>query len=115
MAATTRAKPEISGAAAAGPAARPTAADDGSGIEALYPPGRRPSHRRGYLDDTLDAYPPRHLYAGKPTPEQVAAAKQLIQERGLLPRNAAKVADTTKRRRPSRPKRPAQAKKPAAT
>src|SRR5206468_13023152 len=51
------------------------------GIEALYPPGRRPTHRRGYIDDTLDAYPPYHvLYRGTPTPEQIQAAKRLAQE-----------------------------------
>jgi len=69
----------------------PSARGDRPDLDALYPPGRRPTRRRGYLDDTLDAHPPAHLYSRNPKPEQVEAAKQLVRERGLLPRAAAKV------------------------
>lgn len=46
-------------------------------------PGRTP--RRGLLDDTLDAHPPYHLYSGKPSPEAIAAARRLMEERGVTP------------------------------
>lgn len=93
--------------------------DERSGIAALYPAGHRPVRRRGYIDDTLDAHPPLHLYSGDPTPEQIEAAKRLVQERGLLPRAAAKArqatsatqADKTSRQR--RQKRVAESKQPA--
>ena len=48
----------------------------------LYPPGHRQSDDPYYLDDTLDAYPPYHLFHGKPTPEAMEAAKRLAAERG---------------------------------
>ena len=51
----------------------------------LYPPGHRQSDDPYYLDDTLDAYPPYHLFRGKPTPEAMEAAKRLAAERGYPP------------------------------
>jgi hypothetical protein len=49
----------------------------------LYPPEHPRKRRRYYFDDTLDACPPLHrLFPGKPTPEAMAAAKQLTAERG---------------------------------
>jgi len=52
-------------------------------LEGLYPPGQPPQpHRRGVIDDTLDVHPPYHLLRGKPTPEDMAAAKQLAAEHG---------------------------------
>lgn len=55
-------------------------------LENLYLPEhpRRP-HRRGVIDDTLDAYPPYHLIRGKPTPEAMEAAKRIAAERGYPP------------------------------
>src|SRR5688572_20394733 len=38
-----------------------------------------------YVDDTLDAYPPYHLFEGPSTPEEIAAARAKAIERGLLP------------------------------
>ena len=46
-------------------------------------PGRTP--RRGLIDDTLDAHPPYHLYPGNPSPEAIAAARRLMDERGVTP------------------------------
>ena len=52
-------------------------------LEDLYPPehSRRP-HRRGVIDDTLDVYPPYHLFEGPPTPGEIEAATRLAAERG---------------------------------
>jgi hypothetical protein len=44
--------------------------------------------RRGLLDDTLDAHPPYHLYSGNPSPEAIAAARRLMEERGVVPEGA---------------------------
>src|SRR5688572_3929185 len=41
-----------------------------------------------YLDDTLDAYPPYHLFEGPSTPEELAAARAKAIERDLLPPDA---------------------------
>ncbi len=49
----------------------------------LYPPGHQPSDDPYYLDDTLDAYPPRRrLFPGRPTAEAMEAARQLAAKRG---------------------------------
>ncbi len=51
----------------------------------LYPPEHPRQRERYYFDDTLDAYPPYHLFRGKPTPEAMEAAKRLAAERGYPP------------------------------
>ena len=51
-------------------------------------PGRTP--RRGLIDDTLDAHPPYHLYPGNPSPEAIAAARRIMEERGVTPDTASK-------------------------
>ncbi|MBI3973045.1 MAG: hypothetical protein HY332_17340 [Chloroflexi bacterium] len=51
----------------------------------LYPPEHPRKRERYYFDDTLDAYPPYHLFRGKPTPEAMEAAKRLAAKRGYPP------------------------------
>src|SRR5438132_13648619 len=60
----------------------------------LYPPEHPRQRQRYYFDDTLDAYPPFHLFHGTPTPEAMEAAKQLAAKRGYpMPRIAPEAAD----------------------
>jgi hypothetical protein len=40
--------------------------------------------RHAVFDDTLDAHPPYHLYEGKATPEELAAAAAKAAELGLV-------------------------------
>lgn len=82
-------------------------------LEDLYPPDHpRQPHRRGVIDDTLDVYPPYHLFKGTPTPEDIEAAKRLAAERGYpLPPTLSPPPRRANRARPAgtaRPKRAAE-------
>jgi hypothetical protein len=60
-------------------------------LRSLYPPEHAKQVAEAeardpyYLDDTLDAFPPYHLFEGPSTPEEIAAARAKAIERGLMP------------------------------
>jgi hypothetical protein len=60
-------------------------------LRSLYPPehvkqvAEAQQRDAYYLDDTLDAYPPLHLFRGPSTAEEIAAARAKAIERGLIP------------------------------
>ncbi|MDQ3703100.1 MAG: hypothetical protein M3442_19595 [Chloroflexota bacterium] len=92
------------------------AVDTSGGLDelaALYPPGHPPEERRsGYIDDTLDAYPPYHLLRGTPSPEALAAAREKAVERRLIAPDTSPAA-LVRSDRATRPKRAAEVAKPA--